>query len=63
MTEALAVPSPSSETRGLTAEGLANVRALFDRHLELGYHPGAQLAVFRDGALVLEVAGGEAAPG
>ncbi len=62
MTEALAVPSPS-ETRGLTPEGLANVRTLFERHIALGWHPGAQLAVYRDGVLVLDVAGGEAAPG
>jgi CubicO group peptidase (beta-lactamase class C family) len=62
MTGALAVP-PSSETRGLTPEGLAKIHALFELHLELGYHPGAQLAVYRDGVLVVELAGGEAESG
>ena len=63
MTEAPSAPSPSSEARGLTAGGLAAVAALFDRHIALGWHPGAQLAAYRDGVLVLERVGGEAAPG
>jgi CubicO group peptidase (beta-lactamase class C family) len=63
MTGTLSVSPSSSETRGLTPQGLAHVRALFEQHVERGYHPGAQLAVYRDGVLVVELAGGEAAPG
>ena len=49
--------------RGLTESGLAAVEATFESHLARGWHPGAQLAVYRYGAPVLELAGGEAAPG
>jgi CubicO group peptidase (beta-lactamase class C family) len=63
MTGALSTPPSSSEARGLTPEGLSAVRAVFERQLALGWHPGAQLAVYRDGVLMLEIAGGEAAPG
>jgi CubicO group peptidase (beta-lactamase class C family) len=49
--------------RPLTASGLAAVRSLFWQQLERGWHPGAQLAVYRDGELVLELAGGEAERG
>lgn len=53
----------SSLGRGLTSEGRARIETLFEEQLALGWHPGAQLAVFRDGALVLELAGGTASPG
>lgn len=46
--------------RGLTEAGRAAVETLFREHLERRWHPGAQLAVYRDGALVLDLAGGEA---
>lgn len=36
--------------------------ALFDRHLEVGLHHGAQLAVFVDGDRVLDLAGGTTSP-
>ena len=49
--------------RELTAAGRAAVEATFAAHLERGWHPGAQLAVYRDGELVLDLVGGEAAPG
>ncbi|MSQ35815.1 MAG: class A beta-lactamase-related serine hydrolase [Dehalococcoidia bacterium] len=49
--------------RGLSAAGAQAVRARFAEQLARGWHPGAQLAVFRDGALALDLAGGEAAPG
>ncbi len=49
--------------RGLTAEGRRAVEALFEQQLERRWHPGAQLAVYRDGALVLDLAGGEAERG
>ena len=53
----------ASGRRGLTATSRAAVEATFAAHLERGWHPGAQLAVYRHGELVLDLAGGEAAPG
>jgi len=38
------------------------IAALFDRHLEVGLHHGAQLAVFVDGELVIDLAGGTTGP-
>ena len=38
------------------------IAALFDRHLEVGLHHGAQLAVYVDGERVLDLAGGVEAP-
>ncbi|AGB37814.1 serine hydrolase domain-containing protein [Natronococcus occultus] len=38
------------------------IAALFDRHLEVGLHHGAQLAVFVDGDCVLDLAGGTTGP-
>lgn len=38
------------------------IAALFDRHLEVGLHHGAQLAVFVDGDLVIDLAGGVTGP-
>ncbi|WP_247002453.1 serine hydrolase domain-containing protein [Halosolutus gelatinilyticus] len=35
---------------------------LFDRHLDVGLHHGAQLAVYVDGECVLDLAGGETGP-
>ena len=49
--------------RGLTVEGRRAVEALFEQHLKRRWHPGAQLAVYRDGALVLDLVGGEAERG
>ena len=46
--------------RALTEPGRAAIEALFREHLARGWHPGAQLAVYRDGILVLDLAGGEA---
>lgn len=57
------IPAPPPGARGLTADGIRRVEAVFEDHLEAGWHPGAQLAVFRDGALVLERAGGIGQPG
>ena len=42
---------------------LRRLQALFAQMLEEGLHPGAQLAVFRDGQCVLEMAGGLTRPG
>lgn len=49
--------------RGFTREGTAAIEALFADHIERGWHPGAQLAVYRRGELVLDLVGGLAAPG
>ncbi|ELY44660.1 EstA family serine hydrolase [Natronorubrum sulfidifaciens] len=38
------------------------IAALFDRHLEVGLHHGAQLSVFVDGEQVLDLAGGTTGP-
>ncbi|NUB89420.1 beta-lactamase family protein [Haloterrigena sp. SYSU A121-1] len=38
------------------------IAALFDRHLEVGLHHGAQLAVYVDGERVLDLAGGREGP-
>ncbi|AHG00258.1 beta-lactamase [Halostagnicola larsenii XH-48] len=38
------------------------VSGLFDRHLEVGLHHGAQCAVYVDGELELDLAGGQASP-
>jgi len=47
--------------RSLTPEGIARVEAVAREHLERGWHNGAQVAVYRDGAPVLDVRLGEAA--
>lgn len=39
------------------------IAALFDRHLEVGLHHGAQLAVYVDGECVIDLAGGTTGPG
>ncbi|MFC4439168.1 MULTISPECIES: serine hydrolase domain-containing protein [Natrialbaceae] len=38
------------------------IAALFDRHLEVGLHHGAQLAVFADGESAIDLAGGTTGP-
>ena len=38
------------------------IRRLFDRHLETGLHHGGQLAVYSDGDLVVDAAGGRTGP-
>ncbi len=40
----------------------ADLRTLFEHHLAVGLHHGAQLAVYRDGERVLDLAGGETGP-
>ncbi|WP_049927750.1 serine hydrolase domain-containing protein [Halopiger goleimassiliensis] len=46
----------------LDATDRDRIAALFDRHLELGLHHGAQLAVYVDGEPVLDLAGGLTGP-
>jgi CubicO group peptidase (beta-lactamase class C family) len=48
------------EARALTAEGRQRIEVLASEHLERGWHRGAQLAVYRDGALALDLRLGEA---
>ncbi len=52
----------TSAPRGLTAAGRARIEEVAWTHFERGWHPGAQLAVYRDGVLALEMRLGDAAP-
>ncbi len=54
-------PPVSTVARVLTHDGLAAVEALARGHLALGWHRAAQLAVYRDGAMQLDLRLGEAA--
>ena len=47
----------------LTDSDRQKLRAEFDRHLDIGLHHGAQLAVYVDGDLVVDFAGGTTGPG
>ncbi|MEX1022252.1 MAG: serine hydrolase domain-containing protein [Dehalococcoidia bacterium] len=47
--------------RGLTEAGRARIEAVAREHLDRGWHTGAQVAVYRDGALAVDVQVGEAA--
>ncbi len=49
--------------RTLPATGVRAVEAVAREHLERGYHSASQLAVYRDGTLVLDLRLGERAPG
>lgn len=42
--------------------GLDRIERLFDHHLEVGLHHGTQLAVYHEGELVVDLAGGVAGP-
>jgi CubicO group peptidase (beta-lactamase class C family) len=44
------------------ADGPEQLRQLFDDHLDVGLHHGAQLAVYRDGELAVDCAGGITGP-
>lgn len=46
----------------LTAADRDRLRAVFDRHLDVGLHHGAQLAVATDDDLVVDFAGGTTGP-
>jgi CubicO group peptidase (beta-lactamase class C family) len=46
----------------LTADDRDRLRAVFDRHLDVGLHHGAQLAVAVDGDIVVDFAGGQTGP-
>lgn len=47
--------------RGLTAAGRARIEEVARLHLDRGWHPGAQVAVYRDGAPVIDLRLGDAA--
>jgi CubicO group peptidase (beta-lactamase class C family) len=53
----------AAEKHGFKADGLDRIVAVFQEMLEEGAHPGAQLAIYRGGDLVLELAGGRDRPG
>lgn len=46
----------------LDVDHVSQLRELFDMHLEEGLHHGAQLAVYKDGTEVVNVAGGRTGP-
>lgn len=46
----------------ITESDQQRLKAEFDRHLDVGLHHGAQLAVYVDGELVVEFAGGTTGP-
>lgn len=46
----------------LTDKDREQLRAEFNRHLDVGLHHGAQLAVYVDGELVVDFAGGTTGP-
>lgn len=53
--------SESSDGSGsFILRGTDRIEALFESHVEQGLHPGAQLAVYHEGDLVLDLAGGTA---
>src|SRR6056297_2978851 len=47
----------------ISAADRDRLRAEFDRQLDVGLHHGAQLAVYVDGELVVDFAGGVSGPG
>lgn len=51
-------PAGVAERVGVDPKGLDQLARLFGAMLEEGLHPGAQLAVYREGELVIELAGG-----
>ncbi len=53
----------AAAARGLSAEGLRSLDAVARSQIERGWHAAAQLAVYRDGALCLDLRLGERAPG
>jgi CubicO group peptidase (beta-lactamase class C family) len=46
----------------LTADDETRLRGVFDRQLDVGLHHGAQLAVYVDGELAINFAGGSTGP-
>lgn len=48
--------------RGLTEAGRARIDEVARAHFARGWHPGAQIAVYRDGTLAFELRLGDAAP-
>ena len=50
----------SPESVGMNSQGLERVKALFHEQIDRGLHPGAAMAVYRHGRLVLDLYGGMA---
>ena len=48
--------------RGLSAAGRARIEEVAHAHFARGWHPGAQLGIYRDGMLALDLRLGDAAP-
>lgn len=56
-------PRSARNPAGFSAEGLERVRKVFEAMVAQDLHPGAQLAVYRSGELVLELVAGVTEPG
>ena len=52
---------PAPKPRGLTDAGRARIEAVARAHFERGWHPGTQLAVYRDGVPAIDLRLGDAA--
>ena len=53
-------PVVTADSVQMDAQSLERVRALFQQQIDQGLHPGAALAVYRHGKLVLDLHGGVA---
>lgn len=52
----------SDGSTSFISRGTDRIEQLFNSHIEQGLHPGAQLAVYHEGELVVDLAGGTAGP-
>ena len=55
-------PEGAAERLGVSVKALDDLTGLFERMIREGRHPGAQLAIFREGEPVIELAGGVDGP-
>lgn len=55
-------PAGVADRVGIDPKGLDQLARLFGEMLDKGLHPGAQLAVYREGELVIELGGGRDGP-
>lgn len=53
---------PVEQAEGATPEGMERVKRVFEYHTRTGLHHGAQLAVYQDGELAVEMASGTTGP-
>ena len=56
-------PDHAPDRLGFSEKGLADLTQVFEDMFREGLHPGAQVAVYRDGELAISLAGGLSSPG